>query len=130
MAKTKLVTRESLTELVTRGDDVAMHAIGRALVHLLNRQTNYEARVNTTRNRNDVGFTPADGKSGCIGAKYYIKWKKLEPWMIKKWTEENVRGVPRIAKYWSQLNEEAQRKAHEASVAAGAAEYRRQSNGG
>ena len=42
------VTRESLTELICRGDAVATHAVGRALVHLLNRQTREEQRDNTT----------------------------------------------------------------------------------
>ncbi|MDV7400457.1 hypothetical protein RZS08_54080, partial [Arthrospira platensis SPKY1] len=67
------VTRESLTALISRKDEVAMHAIGRALVHLLNRQTREEAASNTTRNYNLRGFTPADARQGSIHAKYYIK---------------------------------------------------------
>ena len=114
MAKVKhIVTRDSLTALVLRGDEVAMHAIGRALVHLLDRQTRIEAETNTTRVWNEVGFTGTDGRSGALSAKYYLKHGRLEQWQIDKWTKLNRRGVPRIAKYWKQIDEEAQRKAEE-----------------
>lgn len=105
------LTRETVIALVTRTDAVAMHAIGRALVHLLNRQTREEARENLTRNLNDVGFTPADARMGCIHAKYYIKHGELAEWQVRYWQRANARGVPRIAKYWRQLAEEAAKKA-------------------
>ncbi len=41
-----LVSKESLHTLVHRGDKVAIHAIGRDLVHLLRRQTQDEQRSN------------------------------------------------------------------------------------
>lgn len=105
------VTRESLTELICRGDAVAMHAIGRALVHLLNRQTNEEQRDNVTKNHNDRGFCPADARQGSIHAKYYIRHKQLQPWQVAYWLKANAKGIPRLAKYWAQINEEAQKKA-------------------
>lgn len=105
------LTREQVVTLVTRTDAVAMHAIGRALVHLLNRQTREESRDNVTRNLNDVGFTPADARMGCIHAKCYIKRGELEEWQVRYWQRPNAKGVPRIAKYWRQLAEEAARKA-------------------
>lgn len=108
---THIVTRESLTQLVLRGDDVAMHAIGRALVHLLDRQTRVEAETNTTRDWNEVGFTGVDGRTGALSAKYYIKHGRLQQWQVDKWTKLNKRGVPRIAKYWKQIDEEAKQKA-------------------
>jgi uncharacterized protein YgiM (DUF1202 family) len=55
------ITREVLEALITRGDEVSMIAIGRALVHLLKRQTSEEAAANTTRNNNQRGFTPNFG---------------------------------------------------------------------
>ena len=105
-----MLTREDVIGLVVREDHIGMHAVGRALVHLLNRQTKEEAIDNTTRVFNNRGFAPADAKRGCISAKYYIKHKKLEDWQLKIWREVNKNGIPRIAKYWSQLAEEAQKR--------------------
>ncbi len=107
------LTREAVIQLVTRKDDVAMNAVGRALVHLLNRQTREEAQANTTRNLNDMGFTPADARFGCIHAKYFIKHRMLNDWQVAYWIKPNAKGVPRIAKYWRQLAEEAERKAQQ-----------------
>lgn len=111
MAKEHLVTRDSLHELVTRGDVVAMHAIGRALVHLFNRQTEAEQRVNDTHIWNEMGFTGADGRAGCITAKYYLKHGALLDWQVERWTKLGRSGYARIAKYWKQINEEAEKKA-------------------
>jgi hypothetical protein len=105
------VTKASLTELIGRGDAVAMHAVGRALVHLLNRQTREEAASNTTKNYNQRGFTPADARMGSIHAKYYIKNGHLLHWQVAYWLKPNAKGTLRLAKYWAQLNEEAQKKA-------------------
>lgn len=107
----KIVTQTTLQQLITRGDTVAMHAIGRALVHLLKRQTEYEQSANITRDYNLRGFTPGDAHSGCITAKYYLKHKKLLDWQIENWTKRNKKGIARLAKYWRQLNEEANKKA-------------------
>jgi hypothetical protein len=105
-----MVTKAELTQLITRGDSVAMHAVGRALVHLLRRQTQEEARDNITRNLNNKGFTPADARQGSIHAKYYIKHRILMDWQKEYWLKPNRKGVPRLAKYWRQLAEEAKRK--------------------
>ena len=105
------LTRDQVIQLVTRKDEVGMNAVGRALVHLLNRQTREESRDNTTRNLNDVGFTPADARFGCIHAKYFIKHRMLQDWQVAYWVKPNAKGVPRIAKYWRQLSEEAEKKA-------------------
>jgi hypothetical protein len=107
------LTRDTVVQLVTRGDEVAMHAVGRALVHLLNRQTREESRDNTTRNLNDVGFTPADARFGSIHAKYFIKHRMLNDWQVAYWVKPNAKGVPRIAKYWRQLAEEAEKRAQQ-----------------
>jgi hypothetical protein len=105
------VTRDSLSELISRGDVVSMHAVGRALVHLLNRQTTEEQRDNVTKNHNDRGFCPADARQGSIHAKYYMRHQQLQPWQVAHWLKTNAKGVPRLAKYWAQINEEAQKKA-------------------
>ena len=111
MAKNFLVDRNSLHSIVTRGDVVSMHAIGRALVHLFNRQTRTEQARNDTEVWNEIGFTGADGRSGCITAKYYIKHGSLLDWQIDMWTKTGRSGYARIAKYWKQINEEAEKKA-------------------
>ena len=105
------VTRKSLTELIMREDEVGMHAIGRALVHLFRRQTEAERDMNTTCVENMRGFTGADGRRGALTAKYYIKHKQLLDWQMEIWRRPNKNGVPRLAKYWAQINEEAQKKA-------------------
>ena len=104
------LTREQMVALVLREDAVGTHAVGRALVHLLRRQTQEEARDNATKNQNDVGFTPADARQGCIHAKCYIKHKTLADWQVAYWRKTNAKGIPRIAKYWRQLSEEADKR--------------------
>ena len=88
-----------------------MHVIGKALVNLLQNQTTTEQKENTTKLHNNIGFTGADAKSGSITAKYYIKNKKLEDWMMEKWLRKQKSGYSRLSKYHSQLNEVAVRKA-------------------
>jgi hypothetical protein len=105
------LTREQVVALVLREDAVGMNAVGRALVHLLNRQTREESRDNVTKNLNDVGFTPADARMGCIHAKYFIKHKMLNDWQVAYWRKTNAKGIPRVAKYWRQLSEEADKRA-------------------
>lgn len=103
-------TREDFIALINREDEVAAHAIGRALVHLLKRQTQAEQDMNSTTNHNLRGFTPADAYKGSLTAKYYIKNKRLLDWQIDMWRKPNVKGVPRIAKYWKQMAEEVEKK--------------------
>jgi hypothetical protein len=104
------LTREKLSDLVLREGPIAERAIGRALVLLLKRQTAEESASNDTRVHNAIGFTPADAYTGTLSAKFFIKHGRLEEWQIKKWQKLNAKGVPRIAKYWRQLAEEAEKK--------------------
>jgi len=110
MMSKHIVTRESFQALITRNDEVALNAIGRALVHIFNRQTFDEKADDHTKHYNMRGFTPADARRGSITAKYYLKHRKLEDWHIRYWTAENEKGISRLAKYWRQINEEAQKK--------------------
>lgn len=103
--------RDEYLRLINRGDEVAMHAIGRALVHLFRRQTTDEQEVNGTRYTNGRGFTAGDARKGSITAKYYLKNKCLLDWQIAMWLERDARGVQRIGKYYRQIAEEAARKA-------------------
>jgi hypothetical protein len=108
-----MLTKAELTQLITRGDRVSRHAVGRALVHLLNRQTQEEQRSNTTRSYNLKGFTPADARTGSVHAKYYIKHGYLQDWQVAYWLVPNVRGTLRLAKYHRQLAEEVARRKKE-----------------
>lgn len=106
-----LVTRESIATLLANPNPAFVQAvIGKALVNLLNRQTQHEATANQTEVTNEVGFSHADAKSGCLTAKYWLKHKRLEDWMIAKWTRVGSSGFPRLCKYWKQLDEEAHKK--------------------
>ena len=108
----QIVTRDSLIAMLKNSNRAYVEAvIGRALVGIYDRQTDSEKVTNDTHNLNYVGFTGADAHSGCLTAKYYLKHKRLLDWQIEMWTKPNKNGVPRIAKYWKQLNEIAMEKA-------------------
>lgn len=102
----KLVTRDSMQALVDGPH--SMHVVGRALVHLLKRQTQIEQAENTTRVHNGVGFTPADAKWGCIIAKAYIRDGKISERALAQWVRPGKKGFSKISKYWAQMNEVAQ----------------------
>lgn len=105
-----LVTRASLMILLN-DEAKRQHVIGRALIVLFERQTTSERAANVTNNHNSIGFTGADGRSGCLSAKYYLKHKTLLPWQIDRWMKLGSSGFPRITKYWRQLDEAAKVKA-------------------
>lgn len=110
--KTYLVTRDTIRSLLSNPDRRIVEAtIGRALVVLLNKQTESEAAVNETQLHNMVGFTGADAKSGSITAKTWLKRGCLEDWQIERWTRVGKSGYPRLAKYWKQLDNAAKMKA-------------------
>lgn len=105
--KNPIVTKSWINHQINIREGVALEAfIGRALVVLMNRQTRDEKVETQTKHHNKVGFTSGDGKGGTLTAFYYLKHKKLEPWMVEKWTRPN-----RLAKYHRQLNEAAEEKA-------------------
>ena len=103
--------RSEFNELIERNDEVGMHSIGRALVHLLRRQTQDEQQQNTTKYHNGIGFTAQDGRRGAITAKYYIKHRKLEQWQRDYWLTRDRKGRTRLGKYYGQIREEAEKKA-------------------
>lgn len=111
----KIVTKQSLLQLLeTKPKEVV---IGRALVAIFNYQTEQEKTHNATEVWNGVGFTGADGRSGSITAKYFLKHRTLEGWQIDRWMRLNKKGEPRILKYHSQLNHIANlKKEHNGSL--------------
>lgn len=96
--------------IATRSEKQVEQMVGRALVHLFNRQTEDEKFTDDVKHNNAVGFTPADAKSGSITAKTFLKRKVLLDWQLEIWVKPNTKGIPRIAKYHAQLNQEAKAK--------------------
>jgi hypothetical protein len=112
MTTQQIVTRDSIQSMLndTR-PNFAMHVIGHALVQLYKRQTSEEQLINDTKEHNSIGFAGCDGKGGTLTAKYYLKHKRLEQWMIDKWTKVSERtGYSRLCKYHTQLNQIAQER--------------------
>lgn len=108
---THIVTRESVVAaLADERPRFVVAYVGKALVVLFNRQTREEASSNTTKEHNTIGFAGCDARSGSITAKYFLKHKTLLDWQVAQWAKPNVKGIPRLAKYWRQLDAEAQRK--------------------
>jgi hypothetical protein len=105
------MTRIEFDQLIARNDTVGMHAIGRALVHLLNRQTNDEQQCATTKLHNNIGFTVADARRGTLAAKHYIKRGYLADWQVEFWGRRlNKNGRTRIGKYYTQISAEVKKK--------------------
>jgi len=99
------VTAESIKAMLENSNPAYVQAvIGRALVVIFNNQTTDEQDDNSTNKSNGIGFTGADAYSGSLTAKFYLKHKRLEDWMVDKWAKPNRKGVPRLAKYHGQLN--------------------------
>ena len=108
----ELVTQESLQAMLENPDQqYVAHVIGRALVALLKRQTDSEQATNTTNVHNNIGFTGADGRSGSLTAKSYLKRNSLQDWQIERWVRKGKNGYSRLTKYAKQLNEIANEKA-------------------
>lgn len=111
MATRKIVTRDTIRNMLRNDNRVYVEAvIGRALLALLDRQTEDEKRAADTRVWNAVGFSGADAKSGTLTAKFYAKHGKLLDWQVEKWTKPAKNGYPRLCKYAKQLNEIALEK--------------------
>ena len=107
-----IVTKESLTKMLANPNPVYVdQVIGRALVGLFARQTEAEQAHNATEQDNGVGFTGTDGRSGALTAKYFLKNKQLLQWQREMWLKPNKHGLPRLAKYWRQLDDIAKNKA-------------------
>jgi len=112
MAKQKqIVTRDTIARMLKNPNRKYVETVvGRALVALLQRQTRDEQRSNDTREHNGVGFSGADGRSGTLTAKSFMKNGGLLDWQLARWTKPAKNGYPRLAKYAKQLNEIALEK--------------------
>ena len=106
-----VVTKQYIQHyLETHSAQEIIQFVGRALVVIFNNQTEEEKHASDVREDNGIGFTGADGHSGCITAKYFLKHGTLLDWQVERWLKQNAKGTPRISKYWRQLNAAAQKK--------------------
>lgn len=103
-------TKEYIQAVLLRDDAVGMHAVGRALVLLNRRQTFAEQRSKEVLRHNGVGFTPTDAELGTDMANFYTRNNYLTPKQLQYWRKPNVQGIPRIAKYWKQLLDDAKKR--------------------
>lgn len=85
-------------------------AICRALVVLNQRQTADEQTSETTKHHNNRGFRPCHARMGTSMAKFYQRNGYLSQKQIAYWRKRGKQGM-RIAIYWRQLLDEANRKA-------------------
>lgn len=107
-----IVTKDSLKAMLANPNkEFVARVVGKALVHIYNRQTEAEKAHDVTQQDNGIGFTGADAFSGSMTAKYFMKHNSLQDWQIEKWTKQDRKGYPRICKYHKQINEEANKKA-------------------
>ena len=106
---TKIIITKAILEnmIETADNEKLVKIIGRACIVLFKRQTESEKEMNAAITTNNRGFCKQDAREGGITAKSYMKNGTLADWQIRKWTKKDCRGTMRIAKYWSQLNEEA-----------------------
>ena len=85
--------------------------IGRALLAIYKNQTAQEQNTTCTTNKNGIGFCKPDARVGSIGARMYQSHAKLDKWVIEVWMRPAKDGMPRICKYWQQLQQIAEQKA-------------------
>ncbi len=111
--KTVIVTKDSLQKMLDSNDiNYVIQVIGRALVVIMNQQTDDEKQKVRTIEHNGIGFTGSDAKSGTLTAKSFLKNKTLTEWQIEKWLKKNSNGYSRLVKYHAQLNRAAIRKSN------------------
>ena len=109
-----IITRDILQHMLENADEVKVqHIVGHALVALFERQTEAEQNSESTLQHNTIGFTGVDGEWGAITAKFYMKNNRLSTKQVNMWLKKGKNGFARIAKYHSQLNEVAVKKATE-----------------
>jgi hypothetical protein len=106
-----MVDKVQIQRVLARTDRIGMVAVGRALVHLYNRQTTDEQHAEQTKHHNERGFTGVDAKIGQDMALFYKRTGFLTTRQLDYWQKLNRNGTSRIGKYWRQLKEEAEAKA-------------------
>ena len=86
-------------------------AVIRALILLNERQTSDEQNSEHTKYLNGRGFKPCHARMGTSMVKFFSARGYLSPKQIRYWRVTDKNGDMRLAIYWRQLAEEAERKA-------------------
>lgn len=94
-------TREKVEHLLNTND----HAVGRALVRLLERQTFDEKLDEDTKHRNGRGFKPCHARIGQSMAEFYQRNGYLSVKQAAYWRKIERHGSSRIGQYARQLIE-------------------------
>lgn len=100
------LSKETIINLLATNDK----AIGRALLVLNARQNIDERRDQQSKWRNNRGFRPCHARMGTSMAEYYQQHEFLTSKQIAYWRVRDKTGTMRIAIYWRQLLEEAEKK--------------------
>jgi L-alanine-DL-glutamate epimerase-like enolase superfamily enzyme len=103
------LTKERIVELLSTND----RAVCRALVVLNERQTKDEQVREATTHQNNRGFRPCHARMGTNMAQFFTRTGYLSPKQVAYWRRTDKNGTMRIAIYWRQLLEEAEKKASE-----------------
>jgi hypothetical protein len=101
------ITADAIVNLLATND----RAVGRALIVLRNRQTADEQVSESTKHHNNRGFRPCHARMGTSMANFFERAGYLTPKQVAYWRTKEKTGKMRIAIYWRQLMEEAERKA-------------------
>lgn len=102
-----MLTKEAITHLLATNDK----AVARALLVVYANQTSDEQRSEETKYHNGEGFRPCHARIGTSMAEFYAARGYLSPKQIAYWRKADRKGNMRIAIYWRQLAEAAERKA-------------------
>lgn len=106
-----MLTKDQITGLLETND----RAIGRALLVLLSNQTLDEQIGETVKYHNGKGFRPCHGRVGTSMANFFQQRGFLTEKQIAYWRRPDKNGTMRIAIYWRQLAEAAEKKAASAA---------------
>jgi hypothetical protein len=113
------LTREDIHNVLNRSDK----ALGRALLVLMQFQTEDEKIVLQSKYTNMRGFKKADAFQGTKDAQFFADNGYLTEEMVSYWRTVTKQG-PRLNIYWRQLLIAAERKAKVQAIMADAQNYR------
>ena len=94
--------KDRIVELLTNNDK----AVGRALLRLLQNQTNDEQIAQAVKHRNNRGFRPCHARMGTSMAEFFRDKGYLSPKQVSYWRVRDKQGNMRIGIYASQLLKE------------------------
>lgn len=99
-------TKDTIVALLDSNDK----AVGKALIHLRNRQTADERVQEHTKYDNGRGFKPCHARMGTSMANFFERNGYLSAKQVAYWRVREATGNSRIGCYWKQLLEEIEQK--------------------